>query len=68
MVGVGSRAPLELVRLAIPRRVYTRAHLDYVIEALVELHARRDTIRGLRVVEAPASLPHFSARYAEVDP
>ena len=68
MAGAGSRAPLELVRLAIPRRVYTRAHLDYVIEALVELHARRGAIRGLRVVEAPASLPHFSARYAEVDP
>ena len=68
MVGAGGHAPLELVRLAMPRRVYTRAHLDYVIEALVELHARRDTIRGLRVVDAPASLPHFTARYAEVDP
>ena len=68
MVGTAGHAPLELVRLAIPRRVYTRAHLDYVIEALVELHGRRDAIRGLRVVEAPPSLPHFSARYAEVDP
>ncbi len=68
MVGAGGHAPLELVRLAMPRRVYTRSHLDYVIEALVELHARRDAIRGLRVVDAPASLPHFTARYAEVDP
>ena len=68
MVGAGGHAPLELVRLAMPRRVYTRAHLDYVVEALVELHARRDAIRGLRVVDAPASLPHFTARYAEVVP
>ena len=47
---------------------YGSKGLTGVIEALVELHARRDTIRGLRIVESPPSLPHFTARYAEVDP
>ena len=57
---------LELVRLAMPRRVYTQSHMDYVVEALVELHARRGEIRGLRLVEAPEVLRHFSARFEEV--
>jgi tryptophanase len=58
--------PLELVRLAFPRRVYTQSHMDYVVEALIELHGRRDQIRGLRIVEAPAVLRHFTARFEEV--
>ncbi|MCS6798309.1 MAG: tryptophanase [Myxococcota bacterium] len=55
---------LDLVRLAFPRRVYTQAHMDYVIEALVELHARRHAIPGLRFVHRPETLPHFTARFA----
>jgi tyrosine phenol-lyase len=64
--GRESHPPMELVRLAIPRRVYTQSHIDYVIEATVELFERRNHIRGLRIVEAPAVLRHFSAKFAEV--
>jgi tyrosine phenol-lyase len=61
------RAPaLELVRLAIPRRVYTQSHIDYVIEAMSELYQRRAELRGLRIVEAPATLRHFTARLEEI--
>ena len=66
MFGARQQPPLDLVRLAVPRRVYTQSHMDYVVEALVELYARRGRIRGLRMVEAPDALPHFSARFEEV--
>jgi len=62
----GEHAKMELVRLAIPRRVYTQSQIDYVIEAICEVHARRDRIRGLRIVEEPPVLRHFTARFAEV--
>jgi tryptophanase len=58
--------PLELVRLAVPRRVYTQSHIDYVIEAMGELAAKRRDLRGLRIVEAPATLRHFTARLEEI--
>jgi tryptophanase len=58
--------PMELVRLAVPRRVYTQSHIDYVVEAVAEVHARRGEVRGLRIVEAPPVLRHFSAKFAEV--
>jgi tryptophanase len=64
--GGSRRPPLELVRLAIPRRVYTQSHIDYVIEAVAEVHQRRHTIRGLRIAEAPPVLRHFTARFEEV--
>ncbi len=54
---------LELVRLAIPRRVYTQAHLDYVVEVCRALYEKREEIRGLRYVFAPRLLRHFTARF-----
>lgn len=57
---------LDLVRLAIPRRVYTQSHMDYAVEGIAELHARRQEIHGLRFVERPEVLPHFTARFAPV--
>jgi tryptophanase len=57
---------LELVRLAIPRRVYTQSHIDYVIEAAIEVFQRRDRIRGLRITEEPPVLRHFTAKFEEV--
>jgi len=62
----GEHATMELVRLAIPRRVYTQSQIDYVIEAIGEVYAEREKIRGLRIVEAPEVLRHFTARFAEV--
>jgi tyrosine phenol-lyase len=59
--------PMQLVRLAIPRRVYTQSHIDYVIEAMAELFAERKSIRGLRIVEAPDVLRHFTARFEELE-
>ncbi|RJP33205.1 MAG: tryptophanase [Phycisphaerales bacterium] len=64
--GDGRRAEMELVRLAIPRRVYTQSHIDYVVEAILELYELRHTLRGLRIVEAPPQLRHFTARLEEV--
>ena len=54
---------LDLVRLAIPRRVYTQSHMDYVVEGITELYQRRREIRGLRFVSRPAVLPHFTATF-----
>ena len=58
---------LDLVRLAIPRRVYTQSHIDYVVEGIVELFARRHDIRGMRFVYRPQALPHVTAVLAPVE-
>jgi tryptophanase len=61
----GSEQPaaMELVRLAFPRRVYTQSHVDYLAEVLIHVHGLRERIRGVRIVEAPKVLRHFSARF-----
>ncbi|MEA2673955.1 MAG: tryptophanase [Chloroflexota bacterium] len=60
-------APMDLVRLAIPRRTYTQSHIDYVIEVVRFVAARAPTLRGVRIVEQPAALRHFTARFAPLD-
>lgn len=62
------KAPNELVRLAIPRRVYTQSHIDFVAEACGELFERRRELRGLRMTNAPPVLRHFTAEFEEVAP
>ena len=57
---------LELVRLALPRRVYTQSHLDYVVETLARIAARKDRVRGYQFTYAPQLLRHFTARFAPV--
>ena len=54
---------LELVRLAIPRRVYTQAHLDYVAETVSRIKARKDDLRGYKFTYSPRLLRHFTARF-----
>ena len=61
--GVMVYPQLELVRLALPRRVYTQSHLDYVVETLVKIAAHRQEIRGYRFTYAPKLLRHFTARF-----
>jgi len=57
-------AAMDLVRLAFPRRVYTQSHVDYLAEVLLYVWGLRDRIRGVRIVEEPPALRHFSARFA----
>jgi tryptophanase len=62
--GPDTPAAHELVRLALPRRVYTQSHIDYVGEVIAHVAARASAIRGYRIVEQPERLRHFSARLA----
>jgi tryptophanase len=55
-------APLELLRLAIPRRVYTQSHIDYVLSIADEVVEMRESLRGLRIVEQAPHLRHFTAK------
>ena len=59
----GAHAQHELLRLAIPRRVYTQSHIDYVVEAILEVNARKHELRGYEITEQPAFLRHFSCRF-----
>ena len=55
--------PMELVRLAIPRRVYTQSHIDYVIECVVEVFNNRKKLSGYKIVYEAPQLRHFTARF-----
>ncbi len=56
----------ELVRLAIPRRVYTQSHIDYVAEVIIEVFNEREKIKGLKIVEEAPLLRHFTAKLEEL--
>ena len=62
----GEHARHELLRLAIPRRVYTQSHIDYLVEAILEVNARKQDLRGFRIVHEPKFLRHFTARFEPV--
>ncbi|MBL8538624.1 MAG: tryptophanase [Hyphomonadaceae bacterium] len=64
--GAETPAAMELVRLAMPRRVYTQSHADYVIETVLETYARRASLGGMRIVWEPPALRHFSAKFARL--
>jgi tryptophanase len=59
----GEAAEMELVRLAIPRRVYTQSHIDYVIEIIINVFQRREKIRGMKISWQPEVLRHFTAHF-----
>ncbi|MBP6334315.1 MAG: tryptophanase [Bacteroidia bacterium] len=58
---------MELVRLAIPRRVYTQSHIDYVIEVFEEIMKHKEDAKGLKITFEPPFLRHFTAQFEEVD-
>jgi len=55
---------MELVRLAVPRRVYTQSHIDYVIEVVLDVFARRASLPGYAITEEAPILRHFTAKFA----
>jgi len=65
--GSESPAAMELVRLAIPHRAYTQSHIDYVIEAILEVNKRRDSIPGYRIISQPPYLRHFTAQFEPIE-
>ena len=59
LVGAGA----AVASLAIPRRVYTQSHIDYLVEAILEVNARKESLRGLRMTHEPPYLRHFTAKF-----
>jgi tyrosine phenol-lyase len=66
VTGDHRRPALELTRLAVPRRVYTEAHLDVVAEAIREVYEKRESTRGLKMVYEPKRLRFFQARFEPI--
>jgi tryptophanase len=60
-------AHMDLVRLAIPRRMYTQSQMDYVVEVVKEVWDRREKLRGMKFIRQPRALRHFTGRFAYVD-
>jgi tryptophanase len=65
--GTEKEAAMDLVRLAIPRRVYTQSHIDYVIEALTEINQRKNELKGMKITWQPKQLRHFTAAFSKLD-
>jgi len=65
--GITIPAPMELVRLAIPRRVYTQSHIDYVAEVIIDVFRQRDHISGYTLTFETPLLRHFTARFKPID-
>jgi tryptophanase len=63
----GDAAQMELVRLAIPRRVYTQSHIDYVIEVILNVFNEKDKLKGMKFTYEPEVLRHFTAQFEYVD-
>ena len=61
--GSEEAASMDLVRLAMPRRVYTQSHADYVIEVFAELNANKERMCGFKIVDEPKTLRHFTSRF-----
>ncbi len=59
-------APMELVRLAIPRRVYTQSHIEYVIETFEEILKTKSSVYGYKIIEEAAFLRHFTAKFEQL--
>jgi len=66
--GAETVAPVELVRLAIPRRVYTQSHIDYVVETILALWRRREEVGGYRIARQAEVLRHFTAEFEPLYP
>jgi tryptophanase len=66
--GTEQAGAMDLVRLAIPRRVYTQSHIDYVAEAVIHVAKMRDELRGYRITAAPKVLRHFTAAFEPLPP
>jgi len=60
-------AHMDLVRLAIPRRMYTQAHMDFVVEVVTEVYQNRDSLKGMKFVRQPPALRHFTGRFDYID-
>jgi tryptophanase len=65
--GTETAAPMDLVRLAMPRRVYTQSHADYLVEVFEELAGHKEALRGYEIVWAPRAMRHFTARFKELN-
>ena len=62
--GSEQSARRELVRLAMPRRVYTQSHADYVVETILAVNPQRSALSGMRIISQPRALRHFTAAFA----
>ena len=60
-------AHMDLVRLAIPRRMYTQAHMDFVVEVVTEVYQNRENLKGMKFVRQPPALRHFTGRFDYIE-